>query len=337
MRRVFALGALLLAGACSELVVGSGPKTDNVAVFDSMWNEVDLRYPYLDYKGIDWKAVGAKYRPLAAAATNDSALANVLSKCLGELQDVHVTLTAGAKTTRPYVAAFERRPTYFDSTITNRLLSQLRATSGGHVQYAMADATAGYLRIASFIGTNWGDEVDEALKGLPNARTLLIDVRDNQGGSRPLAIDAAGRFTRDARTFSYLRFRDGAAHDDFTSDIAQIVTPSGRNGFDGSIQVLANRHTMSAGEDFVLAMRAFPNVTVVGDTTAGATGGPMPRELPNGWTYQISEWIQFTPEHRAFEGIGLAPDVVVQPNLSDIIARRDPTLQRAVVRAASLQ
>jgi C-terminal processing protease CtpA/Prc len=135
-------------------------------------------------------------------------------------------------------------------------------------------------------------------------------------------------------TFAYLKFRNGAAHDDFTAEIPQTVSPAGHK-FTGAVQVLANRHTMSAAEDFILAMRTESNVTVVGDTTAGATGGPIARELTNGWTYEISEWIQYTPQHKIFEDVGLAPDVVVQTTAADYFARKDPALQRAVVRTAA--
>jgi C-terminal processing protease CtpA/Prc len=171
--------------------------------------------------------------------------------------------------------------------------------------------------------------MDEALRALAGARTLVIDVRDNPGGSRPLAIEVAGRFASTETLFSYLRFRDGPAHDAFTAFVPQRVTPMGVR-FDGDVYVLTNRHTISAGEDFVLAMRALPRVTVVGDTTAGATGGPMPRELANGWTYQISEWIQYTPDRRIFEDIGLAPDVVAKAASEDARASRDAQLARAL-------
>lgn len=334
MRRA-AVAALLLCASCSDLVVGRGAPTDRGAVFDDLWAEVDRRYPFLDYKGIDWVEVGARYRPMALAAANDTLFADVLASMLAELRDVHVTLTPfGPGSLRRYVAPSELRSTYYDPSTTAAHVAGFRATTGGHLAYGMAAADVGYVRIATFTGGSWAGEMDEALRGLPGARTLLVDVRDNTGGSRPLAIEIAGRFARETTVFSYLRFRDDASHADLTPDVPQTVVPLGAAAFTGAVQVLANRHTVSAGEDFVLAMRALPNVSVVGDTTAGATGGPIPRELASGWEYEISEWIQYTPRHQAFEGVGLAPDVVVQATPADAVARRDPALQRAVLRAS---
>jgi len=77
-------------------------------------------------------------------------------------------------------------------------------------------------------------------------------------------------------------------------------------------------------------MRTLPRVRILGDTTAGASGSPIVRELPNGWTYQLSEWIEYTPKHRVFEGIGLPPDLVVKPTAETAEERTDPVLERAL-------
>ncbi len=335
MKRWLLLAAAVLSAGCSDLVVGSPAKTDRASIFDDLWSEVDRRYPFLVYKNVDWKAIGDKYRPTALAATTDDAFAKQLGAMLAELKDPHVSLTPSAGNTIRYVSPAENKATWFDGSIANLQLTNVKSTSAGTITYGMAGPSVGYLRIASFMGSS-SSEIDEALKNMPNAKTLLVDVRDNRGGSRPLAIEMAGRFMTGTRTFAYLRFRNGAEHDNFTDEIPQTVSPAGFK-FTGAVQVLANRHTMSAAEDFILAMRTQPNVTVVGDTTAGATGGPIPRELGNGWTYEISEWIQYTPQHKIFEDVGLIPDVVVQPTPADYFAHKDPVIARAVVRAATIQ
>jgi C-terminal processing protease CtpA/Prc len=90
---------------------------------------------------------------------------------------------------------------------------------------------------------------------------------------------------------------------------------------------------MSAAEDFILAMHALPTATIVGDTTVGASGGPLVRELANGWPYQMSQWIAYTPDHKTFEGVGLAPDVFVRP--SSTALTKDAILDRAIALATA--
>jgi C-terminal processing protease CtpA/Prc len=98
---------------------------------------------------------------------------------------------------------------------------------------------------------------------------------------------------------------------------------------------LSNRHDFSSAEDFILAMRGTGRAKIVGDTTAGVTGGPIVRELANGWTYELSQWIEFTADKKPFEGIGLAPDIVVKSNATLMRAGTDPTLESARSLAVS--
>ncbi len=35
----------------------------------------------------------------------------------------------------------------------------------------------------------------------------------------------------------------------------------------------------------------------------------MHREMPNGWTFTISRWIEWAPDGTTHEGRGLAPDI----------------------------
>lgn len=130
-------------------------------------------------------------------------------------------------------------------------------------------------------------------------------------------------------TASPSTFSGRGNHADFTDYIAEDVSPTGAASFRGPVFVLANLAVFSSAEDFVLAMRSLPTVTIVGDTTGGASGGPIVRELANGWTYQLSEWIEYTAERRMFEGIGLAPDIVVKASASDAAASVDAALEHA--------
>jgi C-terminal processing protease CtpA/Prc len=77
-----------------------------------------------------------------------------------------------------------------------------------------------------------------------------------------------------------------------------------------------------------------PQTTIVGDTTGGASGGPIVRELPNGWTYELSQWIEYTPNKTTFEGVGLAPDVVVKPTSATFAAGKDEVLEQAIALAS---
>lgn len=318
---------------CADAVIGVHAATDRSSVYDDMWRNVDLHYSFLEYKQIDWTALGARYRPLALAATDDQGFALVMGQLLNELHDVHVALTpSGEGSTLRYVSRFETLEPLFDPSATvGRYVSDARMLADGRIIYGMATPGVGYVRITSFAGNGWSGDIDRALDAMPAARHLILDIRSNRGGTRALAIDVAGRFVDRPQTFGYLRLRNGPAHGDFTDYIPETVSPTGAHRFTGNIWLLTDRRVVSASEQFILALRTMASVTVVGDTTGGASGGPIVRELANGWTYQLSEWIEYTADRRIFEGVGLPPDDAVAATTASALG--DPVLERALALA----
>jgi hypothetical protein len=337
-RRTIAVAIACSALAACADIAGppNGGATDNAALFDQTWRDVDLHYSYFDYKGIDWDSLGAVYRPRAVAAASGLELARVLGRMLAELRDVHVSLTpVGVGGPIRYVSRYDTADVHFDEWATlSRYVSGVRRTSGGHVIFGMADSVTGYVRIPTFEGRDWASELDEALNALSTARNLIVDVRNNPGGRRALAFELAGRFADRERTFAYLRQRNGPSHHDFTDYTPVKVNPAGA-AFRGDVYLLTNRKSCSSAEEFALALRVQPRVTVLGDTTAGASGGPVPRELPNGWIYQISEWIEYTLTGAIVQDVGVAPDVVVIAHPYSMTLGRDAMLERALLMARS--
>lgn len=320
---------------CSDALVGPAPSTDHGALFDEIWKEFDLHYSFFQLKNVDWNAIGAKYRPQALAATTESDFATVVSNMLAELHDPHVSLTtSGPGSTMRYVSVYDTAAMYYSRPATMRkYVTGATTTSGGHIEYGRLSDNVGYASISSFMGDGWDGEMDEVLDRLAGVTSMVIDIRGNLGGNRNLAIDIAGRFANQTQTFGYIRLRNGTGHGDFTDYLPSQVSPKGHR-FAGHVYVLTNRRDFSSAEDFVLAMRGTGNATVVGDTTAGVTGGPLARELANGWTYELSQWIEYTKDKQPFEGIGLAPDVVVKSNATALAASSDPSLERAVSLSA---
>ena len=75
---------------------------------------------------------------------------------------------------------------------------------------------------------------------------------------------------------------------------------------------------------------SLPTGAVLGATTGGGSGKPTQRELPNGWTFQLSRWIEWTPDGTTYEGVGLEPEIVVDITLIDQERGRDTILDWAV-------
>ena len=72
-------------------------------------------------------------------------------------------------------------------------------------------------------------------------------------------------------------FANAPGRSDFTL-LSELQTgPAGERQYTRPIVLLVGNNTASAAEDFVLALRQRPHVTVVGSPTAGALGRPQAR------------------------------------------------------------
>ena len=331
---------LALAVACNDTTAPIPKSADHAVVFDALWREIDQRYPYFALNGVNWDSVRAVHRPRAIAAASDEALARELDATLRELEDPHVSITPfGPGSTMRYLADFDTTATHYSaSRALARYLPASRASADGRIISGWAAPAVGYIRLPSFADKGWASDVDEPVAAFASASALIIDVRGNMGGYRSSALDIAGRFADRTREFGFLRYRSGAKHTDLTAFESERFGPHGAGGFSRRVFVLADRHTLSSAENFVMAMRTLPNVTVIGDTTGGASGGPVERKLPNGWAFQYSECIEYTTAGGVVERNGIAPDLVVRGQVGDELSGRDRALEVALqIASAPLQ
>jgi carboxyl-terminal processing protease len=326
------LSSVLVAGAgCLDRVVGTDPSSSPSALFDIVWNDFDRNYAMFGVKDLDWNEVYARHKPAADSATTAEQVAVVIGRMFTELNDQHVDLMVGSKVYRS--VDFSTIHTYFSfSAIRAAYVPTSSLTAGEKIRYGRISPDVGWIWIPSFAGNPWPDEVDEALRALSGVTAIIIDVRNNGGGSTRNSGPIAGRFVDAERVFAYFQYRNGPRHEDLTELRATTVRPAGLR-FTGKVVVLTNRKCASATESFVLSLRVQPGIVFVGDTTAGALGNPLTRELPNGWEYRLPQWIQFDAALRAVENIGIAPDVVVKYSAADSLAGRDPQLERALAIA----
>lgn len=333
-RAVLVLWIFSSAGCGNSPTAPSPPPSDFAAQFDSLWATFDREYSYFQHKRIDWPAMRSTYRPRAVAAADQRAFIDVIREMLGTLHDVHVTLRDPSGS---------QLPTYSPQAFVNwdRAVFDRYRARAGWTQGAI-DWGHGTLDGVPYIAIGgWGTQAirsadfDAALERYRSAPALILDVRMNPGGNDQLAFEIAGRFARSTIRAGYVKFRNGPGHGDFGSPIDRTVNPRGSWQYAGNVLLLIGRRSASSNESFIMAMRQLPNVTLIGDRTAGATGNPGVFPLAAGWSYTVSRWIEYTPDNQVIEDNGIAPDIAVAASASDFAAGRDPVLDFALSRAAA--
>ncbi len=85
---VLCCGLLASAAAQTTTAPAAQPGAD-LGVFDEVWDLVNQRFYDAGFNGIDWAAMRGKYRPLAEAAPDADAQADVIDRMLAELGASH--------------------------------------------------------------------------------------------------------------------------------------------------------------------------------------------------------------------------------------------------------
>lgn len=193
--------------------------------------------------------------------------------------------------------------------------------------------------------------VDDWLAALPDlrkARALILDIRNNPGGNsnvgwtiaswltdEPLltsawrtrehraAFKAWGRFDPDRADWAAMNswFKGGTPRSLSPAEGKRLILPT---------VVLQDHPTGSAAEDFLVSIEAVPTITTLGRPSAGSTGQPLFLELPGGGTAFICTKRDTFPDGRDFVGVGIIPDIPVEPTVGDVRADRDVMLERAL-------
>lgn len=329
MRRSLAAATVvLLAGGCTSVLIGPDAVFDRAGLLEEVWRDLDRHYSLFVVKSVDWDSLHDPYVMRATQAASDSALADVIGAMLSELRDLHVDLFVGSRLYR--YAGYDGRPAFFDPNVVANYVTDRGGAPNGHMAFGHATPDIGYVWILHFARSGFDADIDTTLARLAGVQALIIDVRNNPGGEIHNMETVAGRFADRDRTYGFVRYRDGPGHADLSPAEGRLLSPKGPRRFSGPVVVLSNRKSASAAEGFVLAMRALPNVTVIGDSTAGASSNPLARELPNGWTYRFSISLWYDADHVPFEETGLVPDLWVRGSAEELADRRDAVLDTAL-------
>lgn len=100
--------------------------------------------------------------------------------------------------------------------------------------------------------------------------------------------------------------------------------------FSGPCAVLTSRRTVSAAEDFLAMLRCNHRAAVIGAPTCGTSGTPMLLKLRCGGSARICSVGYQLLDGTAFLGLGIQPDIPIEPTPEDILTGKDPVLDAAV-------
>lgn len=298
--------------------------------FDALWEIIDRRYCFLDYKNIDWDSVYAVYSPRVDTIHNNWDFFSLLGDMLDVLKDGHVNLISNFDVSRYWDWYLDYDDNFDDDILySDRYLGDDYRKANG-LDYKIFDSgRIGYIYYSSFSESFNDTNIAYALSSFSDCYGLIIDVRDNGGGFLDLAERMVSYFIKEKTLVGYYKLKTGYGHSDFSKAYAVNVSPNGRIYWGRPVIILTNRRAYSATNDFVSYMKGLPNVSIVGDKTGGGGGAPFSSELVNGWRVRFSAYPSFNRNMQMIEN-GIEPDYHVSMSKEDMEKGYDSIIEFAM-------
>jgi C-terminal processing protease CtpA/Prc len=204
-----------------------------------------------------------------------------------------------------------------------------------------------YVKINSMVDGEKADQLfAQNFAEISKADALILDLRENGGGSSGIGyrilsflVDKPFKqskwFTREYHpTFRPWSRQDKAFGDEnaFEHTLENIKKMRGADvqPFLKPIVVLSSPRTFSAAEDFLVAFKPLKRGLIVGEPSGGSTGQPLIISLPGGGSARICSKHDTFPDGTEFVGVGVKPDILANPRISDFVEGKDAVLEVAL-------
>ena len=323
------LGPSVFFTNCSRILMKADVENTPTNCFDLTWKTVDENYSYFDYKGINWNTIRDKYKPKVDNNISQDSLFQVLSSMLNELRDGHVNLATATDRSRNW-SWKDDYPDNFNVNFVYKTYFKKDFKMTGALPNQILNDSIGYVRYSSFGNSVGEGDLDYLMERFKNTKGIILDVRDNGGGSMATVFKLMARFVEKKTLVGYSYTKESKAHNGFSKPIPFYATPAKkRTPYTKPVVILINRGCFSATTHFAAFMSILPNVTLVGDRTGGGGGIPISADLPTGWQYRFSATYQTTVDGFNFEH-GFPPDVEASTGPKDELEGRDAIVEKAI-------
>jgi carboxyl-terminal processing protease len=193
----------------------------------------------------------------------------------------------------------------------------------------------GYLKVNQFESNSINKQIDSLFKNnIINTKGLIIDVRDNGGGSSSIGYHIIGKLTdKPFKTSSQkvIKYNSWPG-----AELRWEPYPPGESGpdkkiyYDKPVIILIGPRTFSAAEDFTVAFDYMKRGKLVGQPTGGSTGQPISFALPGGGSARVCGKKDTYPDGKEFVDIGIMPDVMVKKTVKDLLSGTDAAKNKAI-------
>jgi carboxyl-terminal processing protease len=191
----------------------------------------------------------------------------------------------------------------------------------------------GYIRFSGFVG-GLQSGVLNAIDEMKNTPGLIVDLRNNGGGSGEMAQALIAKFLAEKKKVGRVLTRTGKPISLMMVDLIKLEPELEGNkatAYTRPLVVLANEGSASAAEIMTGSLKDLGRATIIGRRTCGCLLGYLGyADLPGGGQLAYSEIGFESYKGERVEHNGVTPDREVVPTREDYLLNRDRTLETAV-------
>lgn len=318
-----ALFISLVAFGCSDLLVNESQSNKNIEDFETAFNLTKNIYPFINFKEIDMDSLYFKYRKQAEDAKGDE-IYQVLYNFFAEFKDGHIKIKLEGGYSIPTFIWPRKKDskTFNPLVVRNYFQTELKLAGNENIAYEILQDKIGYIHLSTFNGGNWVHDFDKVLEYLSGTTGLIIDVRNNTGGTASSAEYIISYFIDEQVDYSFYYVSK--------PELKRTIYPNKSQIYEHQIVILVNGASFSTAELFPELLRQLPNVTIVGDTTGGGGGSPDDFNLPSGKKIELPEKYIIRLDEKMVEWNGIIPDIVIEQSEEDMANKKDKQLEYSV-------
>ncbi len=188
------------------------------------------------------------------------------------------------------------------------------------VKHIMIDAMTAHL-LVNPVTRATPEKLKGVLTGLSasGVKNLVLDLRDNTGGSVQAALDIASLFLPEGAPIARIRGRSGE----------KCLYSEGEAIWEGQLAVVVDSRTLSAAELVAAALQGNGRALIVGETTAGKASIQSIFTLSEDYAVQLTTDVLAGADGLVFENCGVEPDIEVV-GIRDAETSKDAFVQAAL-------
>jgi len=220
--------------------------------------------------------------------------------------DKHLRVDFSARALPPQPAAPPRRT----PEVIARQQAQMDAINCGFDKAEVLPDNVGYLKFDMFADPELcGPTAAAAMSFLAGTRALIIDLRENGGGSPAMVTYVASYlFSKRTHLNDLWERKSGGTEEFWTRD----SLPGRKFGGEKPVYVLTASRTFSGAEEFSYDLKTQKRATIVGETTGGGAHPVSGHRIDEHFIIGVPMARAINPiTHTNWEGVGVEPDVKV--------------------------